>query len=214
MSTSFATRLFFFSLLILLGWALSIFYGFIHQTMPPGWFSIALLHSGIAFGLWRYGSRLRPAVRLGFRAWLPAIFVALGSFAGALLSRALIEGAPPIDTSMDMRLVAFVVWIPIVEELVFRFGMGGWARQKLGPFWGAYGSALVFAMAHGNGEWNQLALPLGPLLLGLCCEWLYLVSGRLTAAVALHAACNASGWIFAALDERWLDWLQHLYLKV
>ncbi len=69
-------------------------------------------------------------------------------------------------------------------------------------------------MAHGVGAWDQLAVPLGPLLLGLACEGLYLISGRLTAAVALHAACNASGWIFAALDERWLDWLQHLYLKV
>ncbi len=214
MSTSVSTRLLFFLLLILLGWALSIFYGFINQILPPGWLSIAILHSGIAVGLWRFGSSLSLPARMGFRAFFPAIFIVLGSFAGALLSRTLIEGAPPIDTSMDLRLVAFVVWIPIVEELVFRFGMGGWARQKLGPFWGAYGSALVFAMAHGVGAWDQLAVPLGPLLLGLACEGLYLISGRLTAAVALHAACNASGWIFAALDERWLDWLQDLYLKV
>jgi membrane protease YdiL (CAAX protease family) len=101
-----------------------------------------------------------------------------------------------------------------VEEIVFRFAIGGIARQRLGDFWGAYGSALVFAMAHGSGAWNQLSMPLGPLLLALCCEWLYVTTGRLKAAMALHAACNASGWIFATLDKRWLSWLEALYLRV
>jgi membrane protease YdiL (CAAX protease family) len=214
MSTSLSTRLLYLAVLILLGWTLSIFYGFISHTLPPGWLSIAVLHSVIALALWRFGTSLRASVRWGFGAYLPAAFIVVGSLGLAWLSRVLFGGAPPLDGSLDVRILGFVVWIPIVEELVFRYGIGTWARQRLGNFWGAYGSALVFAMAHGSGSWDQLAVPLGPLLLALCCEWLYVVSGRLTAAMAFHAACNASGWIFAAIDERWLDWLQALYLKV
>jgi membrane protease YdiL (CAAX protease family) len=214
MSTPLSTRFLFFAILILLGWALSLFYGFVNQVIPPGWLSIAVLHSVLAWVLWRFARQLRDTVRLGALAFLPAAVVLGGSLIGGLLSRTWIAGAPPLDPRWDWDLVAFVLWIPVVEEFVFRFGIGGWARQKLGDFWGSYGSALVFAMAHGSGAWDQLTMPMGPLLLGLCCEWLYVTSGRLTAAMALHAACNASGWIFATLDERWLDWLQALYLKV
>jgi membrane protease YdiL (CAAX protease family) len=168
----------------------------------------------VAIALWRFGAGLRIPRRWGVRAYGPALFILGGSLGAAWLTRILVDGAPAIDLAFDLRIFAFVLWIPIVEELVFRYGIGSWARQRLGPFWGAYVSAVVFAMAHGNGEWNQLALPLGPLLLGLCCEWLYHASGRITAAMALHTACNASGWIFAAFDDRWLDWLQALYLKI
>jgi membrane protease YdiL (CAAX protease family) len=214
MSTSLSTRLLYVSILILLGWTLSIFYGFISHILSPGWFYIALLHSLIALVFWRYGTQLRTSIRSGFWAYLPAAIIVIGSLGGAWLSRLWIDGAPPLDKATDLSILGFVIWIPFVEELVFRYGIGGWARHKLGDFWGAYGSALVFAMAHGTGALDQLAMPLGPLLLALCCEWLYVASGRISAAMALHAACNASGWIFAAIDERWLDWLQALYLKV
>jgi membrane protease YdiL (CAAX protease family) len=214
MSPSLSSRIAYLSVLILLGWALAIFYALLSQALSPGWFSIALLHSGAALLLWRFVPQLRLARVWGWGAYGPALGIALGSLGAAWLSRTWIGGAPPLNPSWDPRLLAFVIWIPLVEELVFRYGIGGWARQKLGNFWGVYASALVFAMAHGAGAWDQLAIPLGPLLLGFCCEWLYVVSGRLSAAIALHAACNASGWIFATVDERWLDWLQALYLKV
>jgi membrane protease YdiL (CAAX protease family) len=214
MSTSLSTRLLYFSVLILLGWTLSLFYGFLGRMLAPGWLSIAALHSVIALAFWRLGTQLRAMVRWDLRAYLPAVLIIAGSLGGAWLTRTFIHGAPPLDGTLDLRLLGFVIWIPIVEEVVFRYGIGGWARQRLGNFWGAYASALVFAMAHGSGAWDQLSMPLGPLILGLCCEWLYMVSGRITAAMAFHAACNASGWIFAAIDERWLEWLQALYLKV
>ncbi|HYX34641.1 MAG TPA: type II CAAX endopeptidase family protein [Oligoflexus sp.] len=214
MSLSLSMRAIYFTLLMLLGWALSIFYAWLSRQLPPGWLTIALVHSGLALLIWRFGAGLRLTPRWGMLAFLPAAVILVGSVGASLLSRGLIAGAPPMDGSWDGRLLAFVVWIPIVEELVFRLGIGGLARHKLGDYWGAYASALVFALAHGSGVWNELSTPIGPLILGLCCEWLYVASGRLTAAMALHAACNASGWIFAALDERWLSWLQALYLKV
>lgn len=214
MSPLFSARPFSFAVLILLGWVLALFYGFLARSLSPGWLFIAIIHSVVAVGLWRFAGGLRMARRWGFRAYAPALIILGGSLGAAWLTRTWVDGAPAIDLAFDSRVLAFVLWIPIVEELVFRYGIGGWARQRLGKFWGAYASAVVFALAHGNGEWNQLALPLGPLLLGLCCEWLYITSGRITAAMALHAACNASGWIFAAFDERWLDWLQALYLKI
>lgn len=214
MSTSFNMRLGYFCALIFLGWALSLFYGFLGQLFRPGWLSIAVFHSVLALLLWLRVKSLLPLTRSGPMAFLPAMLIVMGSVLAGLVSRGLVAGAQPIGSSWDGRLLAFVLWIPVVEEIVFRFAIGGIARQRLGDFWGAYGSALVFAMAHGSGAWNQLVIPLGPLLLALCCEWLYVTTGRLTAAIALHAACNASGWIFAALDDRWLNWLEALYLRV
>jgi membrane protease YdiL (CAAX protease family) len=214
MSTSSSTRLFPIVVLILLGWALALFYGFLARNLSPGWVFIGLFHSVVAVALWRLGASLRIPVRWGLKAYAPALMILGGSFGVAWLTRIIISRPPPIDPALDPNLLGFVLWIPIVEELVFRYGIGGWARQRLGAFWGAYASALVFSLAHGSGDWNHLSMPLGPLLLGLCCEWLYVASGRITAAMALHAACNASGWIFAAFDERWLDWLQALYLKI
>lgn len=202
-----------FCLLILLGWILGIFYGLLAELQAPGWFSIALCNTGAALIIWRSRAKLCPAARWRRLSSLwPAGLVLLGSTAAACLSRVLIEGAPAVRLDGDLRLVAFIIWIPCVEEIVFRLGLGGLARQRLGILWGAYTAALVFALAHGSGPYPSV--PLGPLFLGLACEWLYVSSGQLSGAIALHAACNASAWIFAALDDRWLGWLRMLYLKV
>jgi membrane protease YdiL (CAAX protease family) len=200
--------------LILSGWLLSLVYGGIARALPPGWFAIALLHSLIALSIWRWGKGLRRTPVPGLRPYAPALVVAGGSMLLGWTSRSIWDGAPAQDFAWDTRILAFVLWIPIVEEVIFRYGIGGWSRVRLGPFWGAYLSSVVFALAHGGGAWNQLVLPLGPLLLGLACEWIYAASGRISAAMAFHAACNASAWLFAAFDARWLDWLQALYLKI
>lgn len=220
MSSALSQRILILTALILGGWCLAAFYGLLGS-----WFTIAIVHSLLAVLALSFQRFLRPHPPLSrprgvARFWesplayAPASLVVMGSIVLAVGTRFFQPGAGAIDAGIDLRALAFILWIPVIEELVFRLGIGGLLRQHLSVFWAAYGSALIFAMAHGTGGWGHLSIPMGPLLLGLACEWLYAVTGRLMAVIALHAACNASGWIFAAIDSRWLDWLQALYLKV
>ena len=125
-------------------------------------------------------------------------------------------GAPPPTTGLAVPL-AWILWIPPAEELVFRAGVGRLFRRLAGGSpWAAWFSALTFALVHAGPTLarllaGQVGAPLGPFLLGLACEALLAASGRLLPAVALHAACNATAAVFAAGDARWLDWLGFLY---
>lgn len=196
----------------LLGYALSIFYSALSAWISPGWLVIAAFHSLLAWLIYLKKPLLVPSKSLW--AFAPAAAVLSGSIGLSLASRLLIAEAPELASPWDLSSLAFVLWIPLVEECVFRLGVGGFFRQRLGPFWGAYASALIFAMAHSGTGWALPSVALGPFLLALLCEGLYVRTGRLAAIVSLHAACNASAIVFASLDARWLDWLQGLYLRV
>lgn len=108
--------------------------------------------------------------------------------------------------------------IPIAEELTFRLGLGAWFRQHFGLWLGSYFSALLFAIVHSDSSllgWlsGNTGVPLGPLFLGLCNELLYHYSGSIVAIVCLHSAANATPLVFSYLDQRWLEWLEVLYLS-
>lgn len=82
--------------------------------------------------------------------------------------------------------------------------------------WGAWLSATLFALVHTaptiiHLSEGRFGLPLGPFLLGLSCEFLFTMTGRLMAVVALHAACNSTALLFSLGDDRWLNWLDFLY---
>ena len=107
--------------------------------------------------------------------------------------------------------------MPLVEELVFRAGIGAVYRRLSPPIWAAWFAALVFALVHANPTWSnlrhgQVGLALGAFFLGLCCEYLMIKTGRILPCIAFHSACNATVMIFGILDKRWLDWLAPLYL--
>lgn len=124
-------------------------------------------------------------------------------------------GVPTIRDGLGTHLM-WILWVPMVEELVFRVGIGRWLRSWLGIFWGAWFGSVLFSLVHAAPTFSnlmagQIGLPFGPFLLGLCCELLYMVSGRVWSIVALHAACNTTVVIFALGDDRWLQWLDFLY---
>ncbi len=193
------------------GYALSLVYPWIGSLAQPSWLPIALLHSLIAFILMQ---RLPQVPRkMGAWAYAPGIIILFGALLISLASRWLGPYAPPSSFRFDSTQVAWILWIPIVEECVFRMGIGRFLRGRIGPLWGAYASAILFAIAHSEGPTLIPAIPLGPLLLGLLCEAIDLRTGRITAAMAAHAACNASAWIFASIDPRWLDWLKDFYVR-
>lgn len=112
---------------------------------------------------------------------------------------------------------AWVLWIPISEEIVFRWGAGSILKRVGGMFWGSYFSVILFTLQHSNPTLQNLlrlniGLALGPLLLGICCELILAYTGRIGAAIAFHMICNFSVVIFNLLDSRWLRWLGFLYL--
>lgn len=148
-----------------------------------------------------------------WRSYLPALCILAGTALLATLSR-LLGGAPPSTGAAPP--LAWILWIPLVEELVFRAGIGRLFRRLTHSSWAAWFSALTFAFVHASPTVARLAagrvgLPLGPFLLGLACEALLAATGRLLPCIALHAACNATAAVFANGDARWLDWLGFLY---
>jgi membrane protease YdiL (CAAX protease family) len=182
-----------------------------------------LLALAVAASWWRRSARPRP--RDGGLArfmslhpalpYLPALVVLAGAAAVALLSRAVAPASTAVDTAATLPW-AWILWVPLVEELVFRIGIGGFLRTRGGSLWGAWFSAVAFAFVHASPTLSNLAalrlgLPLGPFCLAIACETLVVATGRLGPAVFLHAACNATVAVFAAIDPRWLEWLGWLY---
>lgn len=184
----------------------------------PKWFWAALIHSPIALWLaWKgpkYDSDgLGPRWLRSWAYWAgPLLLVLLAGICG--LSRLLLPAdLPRGNVPLEPYLFATVLWIPLVEECIFRGGVGRWLRHRLGDGWGPYVSALFFATLHSAPPQNWIP-PLGPFLLAIACELIVRITGRLTPAILLHACCNASPLLFALLDSRWLNWLGALYLDL
>ncbi len=145
-----------------------------------------------------------------------------GTLLVALISREWIPNTPnslPTGVPQQFRLPpwSFVLWIPWVEEIVYRVGLGG-LYQRYFPGWiGIWFSSILFSLVHRPLDLESLltgniGFPLGPFLLGIVCGWAYRWTGNLWNPVAIHAACNSTVMIFTVVDPRWLDWLQVLYL--
>lgn len=177
-----------------------------------GWVAALCVHSLLAaFVLGRRGRGRFFGGALLYYA--PSAVVALGSF--ALVAVGSLRGGAT-SRSVGPEQLAWILIVPWVEEAVFRLGIGDAFRRYGGVFWGTWFSAVVFGLVHTQPTVASLValrigLPLGPFLLALCCEAIYVRSGRLLPAVAFHAACNATVVIFAYGDARWLDWLGLLY---
>jgi membrane protease YdiL (CAAX protease family) len=148
--------------------------------------------------------------------WLPHCFVILGCVV-LLLAANEFADEPKTIVSYTYSPTLTIVWIPVVEEIVFRLGFGSWLRRIWSGWMGMYCSALFFAWMHSQPTLERLSeghlgLPLGPFVLGCFCEVIYKYSGRLGPAILFHGVCNATGWLFAAWDPRVLDWLAWLYI--
>lgn len=160
---------------------------------------------------WR--QRSGPATAGGLWPWLPALTV-FGAVVGAAL---ISSGGQPTGALPGPRALIWILWVPVVEEWVFRAGFGLWFRRRLGVIAGCWTSALFFSLMHSLPVRDRILsgaagfLP-GPFLLGLACEVILVRSGRLLPAIALHMVCNLSGPLFGYLDPRWLEWLGYLYL--
>lgn len=184
----------------------------VETTRPPS--GTALLAAGYAMGLALTAAallfRLLPTGHpgegresllrsagigaLGLVYFMPVC--ALLAFGWSALIRAL---GLPTDVQDAVRVIAatespwmlaqwfFVVAVlaPVGEELVFRAGLFRFLANRMRPAFAAAVSAALFAAMH----WNlQAALPL--FALGLALAHVYHRSGRILAAIVLHAAFN------------------------
>ena len=186
---------------------------FAEPWLAPAWVhtALALLVVGLVAKRRELGEVFGKAPLV---AYLPAVLVLFGAGLLVIVSRQF-GSATPRPTAVTPW--AWLFWVPIVEELVFRVGLGT-AFRRIGRsvVWGSWFAALAFALVHADPtiehlRLGQLGLPLGPFLLGLACEALYVKTGRILPSMTLHAACNATALVFAFGDERWHNWLGFLY---
>lgn len=181
----------------------------------PNWITIAGFHSLLALLI-----LTRPSPYPASRGpWLylvgPATLIVLGSVVLALSFRGAYRPTWAWSEQDLGTWLGTIVWVPIVEEIVYRRGLGGFLRARLGQWTGLYLASLLFALAHGLRFEGGLPAPaIGPFLLGVACELIYWRCRSIWGAIAFHAACNATPLIFLWLDPRWLDRLRMLYLEV
>lgn len=185
----------------------------VYAVVGEGWLGAAVVHTVFASVVVVILARRRTLSTLlhpgGWTYYAPTLVILVGA---AVLGLMTMQG----PASVPSIRWAWILWVPIIEELFFRVGLGTTFRSWAGPLWGAWFSAIVFALAHAaptiaNLTAGKVGLPIGPFLLALACEALLVKTGRILPAIALHAACNATVVIFAATDARWLSWLGFLY---
>ena len=91
--------------------------------------------------------------------------------------------------------VSFVLWVPLVEEWIFRFGLFGLLRRFLNEVCLIWVSAILFSFQH---SWPTLervfaghvGLVGGPLLLGFLLSWIYLKTYNLGVCILFHGMAN------------------------
>ncbi len=174
---------------------------------------------GIVVATWRLKQGAnRLFLPVAARWYAPAATVLLLCLLVAWTSRYVLKPSDAVSPSPDLGTVpwAWLVWVPIAEEVVFRAGIGQSLRLQAPRMWAAWFSAAIFALVHAHPTLahviaGEVGLATGPFLLALCCEALVAWSGSILPAILLHAACNATVVVFQTVDERWLRWLDFLY---
>lgn len=181
----------------------------------PAWAGLLMFHTIMAFVLLALIPALRNAMKLTLTsvAYLaPAAAILIGSY---LLTVLIPQPGVQRHDSLGFYL-ASISLVPIAEEIVFRGGIARVLDRARTGYWSIYLSALVFSVAHSIPSLTRIAhlevgAPLGPFLLGICCEILTRQSGSLLPAVAFHCACNATVLIFNLWSPGWLERLSLLY---
>ncbi len=209
---------------IVVGLSFGAVYLQVSKLINPVWLAAATFHTvlaaGVLFFLWQqkhlttsfyfFSSGALPGKLL----YSPSLVIVVG-LAFALVISSFVGGTVASMVDWPTQL-AFVLWIPIIEELVFRAGVGASLQRYAPGVWGIWFSALIFAWVHTAPSLSgllsgQMGLPLGPFFLGLICEYLRVAGGSLVPAIIFHMVCNSTVVVFSLFDARWMDWLSWLY---
>lgn len=210
-------------LLIFFAMCFSYVYAAAGQWLKPAWLGAAVMNTFLATIVLiaavkaphRISGDVKPLRRSTQKKWtyLPAIFIVTSTL---LLGTISSYFGQPETLNITANQWLLISWIPVVEEIVFRRGIGQYYVSKMGVIWGSYFSALLFAMAHTDLTLpsilsGNIGIPLGPFLLGFAANILMCKSRSLLAPILLHAACNSTVVILSLLDSRWFSWLYYLY---
>lgn len=209
--------------------AVGLAFGALYQFAGPmsgaPWVGAAIIHSAFSLAILLMLAKrgdLKTSFQVGgqgqgfrpFYLYLPSLIIILGVIIAVGVSSAF-GGALQATPDWYPQL-AFVLWVPIVEEIVFRAGFGS-VFQKYAPgFLGVWFCALLFAWVHTVPTIDSLlqgnfGLPLGPFLLGLICESLRVTGRSLIPVILFHMVCNGTVVAFSLTDARWMNWLSLLY---
>ena len=174
-----------------------------------GWLAPAIVNSIIVI----CGYRRLSLQSASLIYYLPALSLLVCYFLAVIISSFI--GIPSTGDLASYHLWS-IVWIPVVEELLFRVIVGNYLRTLVGNFWGCYCSVVCFAFVHSMPTLDRLitlniGLAVGPLLVAIVCEYLYVKSGSILPAILFHAVANSSVAIFIYYDSRWLSWLEVFY---
>lgn len=182
------------------------------------------LHSLLSPAAFLYFKRQQPQVPLGIASlkrwwrvwfpWLPGLVVTLANL--VVLALGIAAGRTP--DFMSWVFVLVVIWVPIAEEIVFRMGiLTALARRFRNPAMIVYLGALIFMLVHGTLSASGLYVPSlhpagGAFLLGLLTGFIFIESRQqLAPAIFLHAACNATGYIFPWFSPDLIEPIRWLY---
>jgi membrane protease YdiL (CAAX protease family) len=146
------------------------------------------------------------------QVWAVVPLLVVGAFCGWLFFSA----QEPFHAIPIWRLMAFCLWVPIVEEILFRGYFSHAFRTKMGIGIGTYMSALLFSFIHSDASIEGIVtgaagITLGPLFLALSAEAIYAISKRLEYAIILHGLCNLSAWLVGTSRPELLENLWFFY---
>ncbi|MBC7659601.1 MAG: CPBP family intramembrane metalloprotease [Chitinophagaceae bacterium] len=179
------------------------------------WIIVAFINTALAvlvLWLWKIDAEPLSPVPQRIAAWSLGLWVILGSSLLIYFSTYISKETHDHGYTL-YDFLALCLWIPVVEEIVFRRFLSQWIGLRVQGLWAIYVSGLAFALAHTSPPLHPWP-PLGPFLLGCACTWVYRATGRTLAPIILHAACNASAVMFAVYAPSWLDHLSLLYQKL
>lgn len=173
-----------------------IFFG---NSMDAG--TMATLAALIAFlPLWYLYKKTKkfPGRASRYTLWIPVLLGIAGNAVCSRILKLLRITEHFSNASQDalyqsvpwVQVVGLGLWIPFVEELIFRGIVYGKIREYHGKRAALWFSALLFAIYHGNMVQMLYAFPMGILLVLVYDRW-----GTLSAPVLLHIGANLLGVI-------------------
>lgn len=184
-------------------------------TFEPS-ISAALVTSFLAITFtavyWRsFFKKDKSSIPLGW--WLLGISPLLGAMVLSIVS----QGQLKFGHVDILGYWPYILWIPVVEEVFYRGILSPWLKLRSTKLYGAYGASVIFTLMHADftfrNFWDgNISVPLGPLVLAWCNEYILYKSGRLSLCIVFHISCNGSVIVFHLMDSRWLEWLDFLYL--
>lgn len=162
------------------------------------------------------GLSLKPTNKIPLYPYLFGPILCCLALTAACLSSLISEGETMRVNWSHMAMLVCVV--PVIEEIIFRFGVSKIFVRISGEALGRYFSIVLFTAAHSLPFYNvdelwSLSLPVGPLFLAIICEYLMWRYNHLALPIVFHSCANLTPFIFSSLDARWLNWLSMFYLQ-